>query len=341
MTERLPGRHNPMRRHNPMGRRDLMRLGALGLAASALGVSGCTAAESTRPWHAGRIFIATGNTTGVYYQMGGGYADLIDRYLPGYEARAEPTGASGENIQRVASGDMDIAFTLADTAADAIGGSGAFAGNPQQIRALARVYRNYTHLVARADAGIATLADLRNKRVSTGSPNSGTDAMAGRLLAASGIDAEHGINRLRLSLPETTRGLRAGTIDAMFFSGGLPTPGIADLISSDVNRFVLLPTVSALAPLSTTYGGVYGEAAIGSTVYGTPADTPTIAVANLLVVSPTVPEQLAYDLTRVLFEHRPELTQAHPEAANLDLATAADTDPVPLHPGAARFLAKR
>jgi TRAP transporter TAXI family solute receptor len=210
------------------------------------------------------------------------------------------------------------------------------------VQAMARVYRNYTHVVARAEAGIATLAELTGKRVSTGSPNSGTDALAGRLLAAVGVDPEQGITRLRLSLPETTRGMREGTIDAMFFSGGLPTPGITDLIAPDSSKFVLVETASALPPLAASgYGTAYGAATIPAAAYGLPADVATVVVANLLVVSPTLPEGLGYDLTRLLFEHQSELTAAHPEAANLDRTTAADTDPVPLHPGAARFLATR
>src|SRR5262249_55502469 len=124
--------------------------------------SGCNARAEPAPR---RLYVATGNTTGVYYQLGGGYADIITRYLPNTQAVAEPTGASVDNIQRVMRGDADIAFTLADVAADAARGTGAFSG-PQPIRALARVYVNYTHLIARAGTGIKTVADLRGKRVS-------------------------------------------------------------------------------------------------------------------------------------------------------------------------------
>ncbi|GAB3799918.1 TAXI family TRAP transporter solute-binding subunit [Micromonospora zhanjiangensis] len=166
--------------------------------AAAVTASGCgnddRAAANPGPWHGGRIFLATGNTTGVYYQLGGGYADIISRYLPGYEARAEPTGASGENITRLVNGDMEIAFSLADTAADATAGRGPFQGRPQPVRSLARVYSNFTHVIVTtsAKAGIKTMADLKDKRVSTGSPGSGTDALAGRLLTAAGLDPDRG-----------------------------------------------------------------------------------------------------------------------------------------------------
>ncbi|MGY0006614.1 TAXI family TRAP transporter solute-binding subunit [Micromonospora sp. I033] len=300
--------------------------------------AGCGGADSgPRAWHDGRIFLATGNTTGVYYQLGGGYADLISRHLPGYEARAEPTGASVENITRLAGGDMEIAFSLADTAADAVSGRGAFDGQPQPVRALARVYSNYTHVIVRADGKIGSFADLRGKRISTGSPKSGTDIIAGRLLTAGGIDPDRDIQRLTLSLPETVKRMRAGSLDGMFFSGGLPTPGVKDLLSSAPGTFRLLPLTELIEPLAARYGSVYTTATLPGEVYGTPAATPTITVANVILVAADMPDQLAYDLTRVLFTWQGELIKVHPEAANFTRQSAAVTEPIPLHPGAVRW----
>lgn len=305
-----------------------------------LAVAGC-ANSSQRPgaglWHGGRLFIATGNTTGVFYSLGGGYADLITKHVPGYEARAEATGASGENIQRVATGDMDIALTLADTAADAYAGKGAFDGKPQKVVALARIYKSYTHLVVRKAAGITKFSDLRGKRVSTGSLGSGADVLAGRILSAGGLNPDADVVRQRLSLPETTKGMQNGTTDALFFTGGLPTPGIADLLSSQPNAFAILPLNSLLQPLTAKYGAVYLGAKIPKSAYNTAADIDTIAVGNFIVVSPDMPEQLAHDLAKVLFEYQQELSRVHPEGGNFDKGAAPQTEPIPLHPGAARY----
>lgn len=305
----------------------------------ALGVSGCAddPAGDDDAWHDGRIFLATGNTTGVYYQLGGGYADIISRHLPGYEARAEPTGASGDNIPRVINGDMEIGFSSADTAADASAGRGAFQGRPQPVRALARIYSDYIQVVVRVDADVATMDDLRGKKVSTGSPRSGTDVIATRLLTAAGLDPERGIRRERLSLPETVRRMRAGTLDAFVFSGGLPTPGIADLIASGAGRYAFLPIASLVDPLTSVHGPVYASAVLDRGAYGTARNVPTVTVPNLLLVSPEMPEKLAYDLTRLLFAYQTELATVHPEGRNFARQTAPNVDPIPLHPGAARF----
>ncbi|MGW5672379.1 TAXI family TRAP transporter solute-binding subunit [Micromonospora sp. NPDC003776] len=318
-----------------MTRRPLRLVAALLLAAV---VAGCGSAQAgPQAWHGGRIFLATGNTTGVYYQLGGGYADVISRHLPGYEARAEPTGASVENINRLAGGDMEVAFSLADTAADAVAGRGAFDGQAQPVRALARIYSNYTHVIVRADGKIASFAQLRGKRVSTGSPKSGTDIIAGRLLTAAGIDPDRGIQRLNLSLPETVKRMRAGSLDAMFFSGGLPTPGIKDLLASAPGRFRLLPIADLIEPLAARYGTGYTTSTLPKEVYGTPDATPTITVSNVILVRADMPDQLAYDLTRLLFAYQGELIKVHPEAGNFTRESAARTDPIPLHPGASRY----
>ncbi len=301
-------------------------------------VAGCGEAKTgPQEWHGGRIFLATGNTTGVYYQLGGGYADVISRHLPGYEARAEPTGASVENINRLAGGDMEIALSLADTAADAVAGRGAFDGSAQPVRALARIYSSYTHVIVRADGKINSFAQLRGKRVSTGSPKSGTDIVAGRLLTAAGINPDRDIQRHNLSLPETVRRMQAGSLDAMFFTGGLPTPGIKDLLSTAPGTFRLLPIADLIEPLVARYGTVYTTASLPKEVYGTPSATPTITVSNVILVRADMPDQLAYDLTRLLFTYQGELIKVHPEAANFTRESAPGTGPIPLHPGASRY----
>ncbi len=284
----------------------------------------------------GRLSIATGNTTGVYYQLGGGYADLLSRHLPGYQVTAEATGASVENIQRVVRGDSDIAFTLADTASDAATGRDAFSA-PQPIRAIARIYTNYTHVLARKDANVRTVADLKGRRVSTGSPNSGTETIALRLLRAAGLDPDADVRRQALSLPETVQGVKDGTIDALFWSGGLPTGGITDLVTNLKEQIVFVPLDDLLPRLQTEYGPIYQSGRLPREAYGTAADVTTIVVPNMLVVSERMPADLAENLTRILFEHQAELAKVHPEANNISREDAPKTDPVPLHEGAKRY----
>ena len=140
----------------------------------------------------GQITIATGNATGVYYALGGGLASLSPPTTP-IKATAAETGASVQNIQQLVAGEYDIAFSLADTAADAVEGTGVVHRAAATIQALARIYSNYTHVVVRKASGITSVADMRGKRISTGSPKSGTEVIANRLLQAAGLNPDNDV----------------------------------------------------------------------------------------------------------------------------------------------------
>ena len=171
-----PARSGPARpsgRPGPRATAFLAGLLAVGLLASSVG--GCASFEDQRgSWNGGVITVATGPTTGGFYQVGGGYADAINRHIKGYEAVVAPTAGSADNLLRLGAGDANVALTFADVAVDALRGEGAFAGPPRRIRALAAPYRSYAHLVVRTDRNINKIEDLRGKQVSTGAKNSFT-----------------------------------------------------------------------------------------------------------------------------------------------------------------------
>jgi len=282
------------------------------------------------------LVLGTGNATGVFYQVGGAYADVITTHLPGYEAIVAPTAGSADNLLRMARGDVDIALTFGDVAADAVRGRGTFAGGARPLRALAVAYQGYTHLVVRADAGIRSPADLRGKRVSTGTVNSGTEFLALRLIRAAGLDPDRDIKRSSLSLSATTRGLADGKLDATFWSGGLPTVGITELMGAKA-KMRFLPLDGLVPELDRLYPQTYGTGRIPASTYGLPGDIPTVTVGNLVVVEADMPEQLAHDLTALIFDYRQELVDGHPEWGSADRQTAVRSGVVPLHPGAQRF----
>ena len=190
----------------------------------------------------GRLSIATGGTSGVYFVYGGGLAKVISRTSTGYRATAETTSASVDNLILIKEGSSDIAFTLGDTALDAIKGREGFK-EQVPMRALAQIYDNYTQVVAKAGSGIKSIEDLKGKRVSVGAPNSGTEVIADRMLEAAGIDPKSGIKRQGLGVEESVQAMKDGSIDAFFWSGGLPTGAVTDLTTSD--KITLLDTTGS------------------------------------------------------------------------------------------------
>jgi uncharacterized protein len=283
-----------------------------------------------------RLTVATGGEGGIYFLYGGALAKVITRHLPGYRADAQASTGAVDNLLRLRDGKADIALTLGDTALDAVEGREAFA-KPVPLRALAQIYRSYVHVIAAASSGIRTLEDLKGKRVSVGSPESGTEVVAGRVLELARIDARNGIERRQLGVAESAAALEDGTIDAFFWSGGLPTSAVADLTRAHAVRMLDLRALAK--PLRQRYGGVYEDAAIpGGTYPRMPAAVPTVSIPNYIVVSAKMNGGLAHDLTELLFKHGDELVAAHPQSRDLDPARAQQViAPIRLHPGAQQY----
>jgi len=290
-----------------------------------------------------RLSIATGGTGGVYYPYGGGIAKIISENLQGVQATAEVTAASVDNLKFLSDGRSDIAFTMTDTLDDAARAQGAFKGfGAVPARALAVLYSNYLHLVTLDGNRINSLADLKGRVVSTGAAGSGTEVVAFRVLEAMGIDPKRDLKTQALGASQSVDSLKDGKLDAFFFTGGLPTAAILDLAHTPGLKLRLIPNDEALPKMRAQYGdSTYESLVIPKATYGTDQDVAVVGIANLLVVSDSMAETLAYDITRLLFEKKAELAAIHPQANDLSLATAVAESPVPFHPGAVRYYTEK
>ena len=327
-----------------LSRRDFTRL--VGVASVALlaptALAGCESPRELARQYGGkqRLSVATGGTGGVYYPYGGGVAKIISETIPKVEATAEVTSGSVDNLKFIGRGNSDVAFTLADTLHDAYHGTGTFEKfGKVPAEALAVLYTNYTHVVTLADKGINRIADLRGRVVSTGSAGSGTETIAFRVLEAAGIDPMSGIARQALGAGPSVDALKDGKIEAFFWSGGVPTGSVLDLANTPGRTMKLLPNDDILPALQQKYSPqLYYPIVVPKTAYsGMESDVLVVGVANVLVVDERMSDQLAYEITKVLFDKQPELVAIHSEAKNLTLETAIVGSPVPFHPGAIQF----
>jgi len=287
------------------------------------------------------LSVATGGTGGVYYTYGGALARAISEKVPNTQVTAEATGASIDNLKLMQVGKVDLAFTLADTLAEAVNGRGPFkdTGAVGSLRTLAVLYTNYTHVVTRADAGIRTIADLKGRTVSVGAPGSGTELVANRVLTAAGLDPRKDITRHTLGVAESVGALKDGKLDAFIWSGGLPTPSVQDLAATPGLSMALLAHDSLLPFLQRDYGqGLYSLAVIPAGIYrGVDTDTATVGVRNILVASSSLDDALVEQIVTVLFESKDALVAAHPEARHLERPSTFEGVPAPYHPGALAY----
>jgi len=288
------------------------------------------------PASAQQLSIATGGTGGVYYPIGGGFAEMINNHIEGAQATAEVTGASVENMGLIMRGDADLALALADTVYQAYNGSGDFDGRQiENTRALASVYPNAVQLVTLAESDIETIADLAGKRVSVGAPGSGTELNARALLEANGISYED-FTPQRLNFNETADAIRDGDIDAGFWSVGPPTSSILNLAATRDIRLIGLSDEEVANAQEAE--AVFAPYELAAGMYdGMDESVQTIGIPNVLVVNSDMDEELAYQLTQLLFENTDELIAVHPAANDTTIEFTMNSTPVPLHPGAIRY----
>ena len=282
------------------------------------------------------LSIATGGTGGTYYPYGGGLAELIGKNVDGASATAEVTGASVENMALIKQQASDLAIALGDTVAAAHAGEAPFEGRAvPEARALASIYPNAVQIVTLADSGIDNIEDLKGKRVSVGAPGSGTEVNARAILEANNITYDD-IEEQRLNFNETADALRDGDIDAGFWSVGPPTSSIMNLAATrDIN---LVPLTEEQIANAQEAEPIFAPYTLRKGIYeGVEEPVQTISIPNVLVVNEAMSEDLAYQITKTMFENVDELIAIHPAANDTTVDFSLNSTPIPFHPGAIRY----
>ena len=284
-----------------------------------------------------RISIGTGGTGGLFYVIGAGVAELLNNHMDGTTARAEVTGASVENIRRVAADQMTFGFSSSSTLYEAKEGQGPFEGDAQAVAAMAYLYPAVLQVATIADTGISSFADLAGKRVNLGPPGSNSAVLAQRLLEAYGV-FDSGQAQF-LSYTEGTNALMNGTVDATVVLAGAPTAALIDL---DAQRDMVLLSVDAdtIAPMLKTYP-YYQSYTIKAGTY--PDQTEPVETINdpaTLFVKADADPDLIERITATIFDNLAELAQVHPQAMAISKETATNT-PIALHPGAQAYFDRR
>jgi hypothetical protein len=288
------------------------------------------------------LSIGTGGTGGVYYPMGGGMAAVLSKYVPNMQATAEVTGGSVDNLKLIGSGKPYIGLSMADAAQDAARGQGKFSSK-LPVRTLMVLYPNRMHVVTVEGTGISKIADLKGKRVSTGSPGSATEVMAFRVIEAAGLDKDRDMKRERLGVAESVNAMKDRKIEAFFWVGGLPTAAVTDLAATPGTKIKIVDHADTVDAMNKKYGQLYVQDVIPKDTYrGMEADGKIATVWNILVAHDGLSDDAAYNIVKTIFEKRDELIAVHKEAKSFDFKyqkTAAS--PIPYHPGAVRYFTEK
>ncbi len=315
----------------------LTRVAGLAIVAFAAWFAGSALAQNKA------ISIATGGTGGVYYPIGGGLANLLSKTLPGVQATAEVTGGSVDNLKLINSGGAELAFSMADAALDALNGQDKFKGTNVPVRTLMVLYPNQMHVVTIEGTGIEKMADLKGKRVSTGSGGSATEVMAFRVIEAAGLDKDKDMKRERLGVAESVNALKDRKIDAFFWVGGLPTAAVTDLGATPGVKIKLIDHADLAAAMNKKYGNLYAASTIKSGVYpGQDKDNKNTVVWNILVANASMSDDTAYKIVQIIVDHKADLVAVHQEAKSFSVENQIKTNsPIPWHPGAVKYFTEK
>ncbi|MDO5614098.1 MAG: TAXI family TRAP transporter solute-binding subunit [Paracoccus sp. (in: a-proteobacteria)] len=304
------------------------RLAAAALGA-ALAVTPLTAKAETF------INVLTGGTSGVYYPMGVAMSRIYSEHIPDVRVQVQATKASVENLNLLQQGRGEIGFSLGDSVKMAAEGDpeAGFRAPLDNLRGIAAIYPNYIQIVASEASGIKTLDDLRGKSLSVGAPRSGTELNARAILDAAGMSYDDLGKVEYLPFAESVELIKNRQLDATLQSAGLGVASLKDLATS-----VPVQVVSVPADIAEKLGAPYAAGEIPAGTYDGQAEAvPTVTIINFLISHDGVDEEIAYQMTKSLFDNVEQLKTAHAAASAIDLQTAAQNMPVPLHPGARRF----
>jgi TRAP transporter TAXI family solute receptor len=303
--------------------------GALLVAASALATPVAQAADTF-------VNVLTGGTSGVYYPLGVALANVIGKAMPSLKTSVQATKASVENLNLLQAGRGEIAFTLGDSLSDAWKGNeeAGFKAPLKKLRGIAAIYPNYIQVVARADSGIKTLADLKGKNVSVGAPKSGTELNARTIFAAAGLTYKDLGKVEYLPFGESVELMKNRQLDATLQSAGLGVSSLRDLATSVDIVVVTIPA----DVIKKTNDPAYLPATIPANTYrGQTTDIATAAVQNYLVTYDGVSNDTVYGMTKALWTNLDQLVAAHSAAKAIELKSALAGMPIPLHPGAEKY----
>ncbi|MGB5619224.1 MAG: TAXI family TRAP transporter solute-binding subunit [Desulfobacterales bacterium] len=311
----------------------MKRIGLFLILCIILALSGPVAAKTTF------IGIGTGGTGGIYYPYGGGVAEIWSKYVPDIQAVAEVTGASVENVKLADKGETVFGEVMGDVAVAGFQGEGKFKGKKHDILSMAIMYPNLLQVVTLKNSGITNIEQVKGKRISSGSPGSGTNFMAEAVMKAMGIPLDS-FKDSRLSFTETANALRDGTIDVGFWSVGPGTSSILDLATT--HDIVIIPITPEQTQKVLTSNDTYASVDLAGGVYrGVDKPVPTIGVWNVMICQKSLAEDLVYKLVAALYEHNDYLRKIHPSAAYTTPENAVKYSPIPLHPGTVKYLKEK
>ncbi|OEH91997.1 TAXI family TRAP transporter solute-binding subunit [Bacillus solimangrovi] len=288
------------------------------------------------------IVFGTGGTSGTYYPIGGALKSVFEESDLISNVTVESTGASVANIQNIQDGLNQVAIVMSDVAYDAINGTGKFENGKVDLHAIAGMYPNVVQIVTTKSSGVQTIADLKGKRVGVGKVGSGVEQSASKVFEAAGLTYDDMEQVTHTGYADSVQEMKNGNLDAAFFTSGVPNSNITDLQQSMDIQFVNIDGDIASSLLTKYPFYQTHEIPIGDDAkYNLEHAVQTVAIKNMLIVSPGLSEDAVYEMTNMFYDYLGSDAVSVGALKQFDRETMQEDLVVPLHPGAEKFYGEK
>ena len=299
-----------------------------------MGVGTCAWAQTTQ------LMMGTGSVGGTYYPLGAAMSKVVNARIKNVNLSVRTTGGSVENVRLMRRGEIELALLTAQTADLAYKGKGPFNESITELRAIGSIYPDVILVVARADRGIKTFADLRGKKMNVGAIGAGTEIISREMLQLYGLEYPRDLTPIHLPYAQAADQLRDGHIDAVNFFLGIPSSNLIDLTTLQRLTFLefkgeprekllkMEPVIYAFTLPANTYKG-----------QETPVES--IAMPSSLFVHQKLSADLVYEITKAVYEGAEEIVRTHVMGKWVDVKEAPKGITMPFHPGAERYLREK
>ncbi|MBW2308682.1 MAG: TAXI family TRAP transporter solute-binding subunit [Deltaproteobacteria bacterium] len=282
------------------------------------------------------IVIAGSHVKGTWYRFSGGVAAMVDKYIPGYKATAQPSPGSIQNIRNLKENHIDLGMIIPPMAFNAYKGEPPFDKDPYpNLRALFNTYSFPMHIIVKENSPVKSLADIKGLRIGTGPTGGGAYLIVELILNEFGLTYKD-VRPYYYSVSENTRALADGNIDVTFALTGTMSAAISQLMTMHKVRYVPI-SMEKLTSLNKKYSYLAPGYVKAGTYKKVKKDVPAVILWGVMCVDANIDEELAYNITKTVFEHKPEIVKILKLAEEMTPETASKNLPVPLHPGAERY----
>ncbi len=297
---------------------------------------GAIALGSVQPVFADKNLVIAGSSVkGTWYRFAGGVASLVDKYIPGYKATAQPSPGSVKNARDLKTGEIDLGMLLPSAAFQAYNGEKPFKSPLKNLRAVYNTYSFPMHIIVKQDSKIKSLADMKGKTIGTGPPGSVSMLISRVILKMAGVNPNE-VKFRSLSPGENTSALADGNIDVSFVLTGTASAAISQLMTMHEVRYVPM-SAAVLKKTNAKYPYMVPGVIKAGTYERVKTDVPCITMWGLMCTTTKMSNDLIYQITKVTFEHKPELVKILKLVKEMTPANGGNNVPIPLHPGAEKY----